>query len=163
MMNTTSPKRYFTVEDVNQRLPLMRAIVADIVALHATLSERRELLRRVRQPHSTTSRERDEDNLHEEELRDVERELEVGERQLQAFERELSQLGGELLDPATGWVEFPAMLDGREVCLSWKHGEEEIAFWHEVGAEPQQRKSLLEGMISHERRTEETEPGPADV
>lgn len=29
-----------------------------------------------------------------------------------------------------GLVDFPAVIDGREVLLCWKEGESEVAFWH---------------------------------
>ena len=31
-----------------------------------------------------------------------------------------------------GLVDFPAVLDGREVYLCWRLGEESVGFWHEL-------------------------------
>jgi hypothetical protein len=31
-----------------------------------------------------------------------------------------------------GLVDFPSLLEGEEVCLCWKLGEERIAFWHGI-------------------------------
>ncbi len=31
-----------------------------------------------------------------------------------------------------GLVDFPAILDGKEVFLCWQYGEEEVLFWHPV-------------------------------
>ncbi len=47
-MNTASRKRLFTVEEANQRLPLVRLIVTDIVKLYEDVQERRERLSHVR-------------------------------------------------------------------------------------------------------------------
>jgi hypothetical protein len=33
-----------------------------------------------------------------------------------------------------GLLDFPTTLDGRWVYLCWRHGEPEVAFWHEVDA-----------------------------
>ena len=33
-----------------------------------------------------------------------------------------------------GLVDFPHLKDGREVCLCWKLGEDDIHFWHERDA-----------------------------
>lgn len=33
-----------------------------------------------------------------------------------------------------GLVDFPHWMKDREVCLCWRHGEEDIRFWHEVEA-----------------------------
>ena len=33
-----------------------------------------------------------------------------------------------------GLVDFPSLMDGREVYLCWREGETEIDFWHDVDA-----------------------------
>jgi hypothetical protein len=47
-------------------------------------------------------------------------------------------------DINTGLLDFPAMRDGHEVYLCWKHGEGEIAFWHEIDAGFAGRRSIDE-------------------
>jgi len=37
-------------------------------------------------------------------------------------------------DLQRGLVDFPAVLDGREVFLCWEQDEEDIEFWHELEA-----------------------------
>jgi hypothetical protein len=37
-----------------------------------------------------------------------------------------------LRDIDRGLVDFPALLDGREIYLCWEVGEDEVAFWHEL-------------------------------
>ncbi|MEK6711078.1 MAG: DUF2203 domain-containing protein [Nitrospinota bacterium] len=44
----------------------------------------------------------------------------------------LRENGVELKNLATGLVDFPAMRQGRAVCLCWRMEEETIAHWHEV-------------------------------
>jgi hypothetical protein len=46
----------------------------------------------------------------------------------------LRGLGVELKDLNAGLVDFPARFQGREVYLCWRHGEERIAYWHELDA-----------------------------
>ena len=41
----------------------------------------------------------------------------------------------ESISGSEGMVDFPAVFEGRRVCLSWKLGESEVLYWHEVGAE----------------------------
>ncbi len=36
----------------------------------------------------------------------------------------------ELRDPATGLVDFPATIGGRDAYLCWRLGEPEVAHWH---------------------------------
>ncbi len=40
--------------------------------------------------------------------------------------------GAQIKDINIGLLDFPALKDGREVCLCWKYGETDIAYWHEV-------------------------------
>ncbi len=40
----------------------------------------------------------------------------------------------QVKDLQRGLVDFPAMLDGREVFLCWEQDEEDIEFWHELDA-----------------------------
>lgn len=147
-MNTPadSSKKYFTVEEANRRLPLVRAIIEDIVALFQDVHERKERLLRIRQ----TSRggSQNEPNAYEEEVDQIERDLEKDIQKLDDFVQELRDLGVELKDYANGLVDFPTLIDGREAYLCWKRGEEEIAYWHELDAGFQGRQSLLAKSVS---------------
>jgi hypothetical protein len=40
----------------------------------------------------------------------------------------------QVKDLQRGLVDFPAILDGREVFLCWEQDEEDIEFWHELEA-----------------------------
>jgi hypothetical protein len=41
-------------------------------------------------------------------------------------------MGIEVKDIDMGLVDFRSNMDGREVYLCWKLGEEHISFWHEL-------------------------------
>ena len=45
---------------------------------------------------------------------------------------ELSERGIVVRDIDRGLIDFPAVLDGREVYLCWHLGEEGIGFWHGI-------------------------------
>jgi hypothetical protein len=51
-------------------------------------------------------------------------------RLLETIERS----GIVLRDIDRGLVDFPAMIDGREVYLCWELGEDEVGFWHDMDA-----------------------------
>jgi hypothetical protein len=59
---------------------------------------------------------------------------EVGEAFLEVRARlaELSELGLVVRDIDRGLVDFPAIVDGREVYLCWQLDEDEVAFWHDL-------------------------------
>lgn len=133
-------RRLFTVEEANQRLPLVRVIVQDIVDLFRDVQQRRERLATVQQLHTEgTSSSR----LHSEELEQIEDELERDEEKLGDFIRELRELGVEFKDPVLGLVDFPSQMDDRIVYLCWKLGEPEVQFWHELEAGFSGRQDLL--------------------
>lgn len=41
-----------------------------------------------------------------------------------------SDAGIQIKSLEEGLVDFPAVIDGRQVLLCWKEGETEVAFWH---------------------------------
>ncbi|HTU92326.1 MAG TPA: DUF2203 domain-containing protein [Gemmataceae bacterium] len=122
-------KRFFTVAEANNALPLVRAIVQDITQLAHELRERHERLARLK----PGDRFRLSD-AHEEELRQVQTELERGQVRMEEYVRELAQLGVELKEYFIGLIDFPSLLNGRPVYLCWRLGEPEVAHWHELEA-----------------------------
>lgn len=136
-----SSVRYFTVEEANRALPLVRRIVQDIVELYNDLHRRRERLvaLRSRQGHVT----RGPDDPYEAEVLQMESDLEQDVERLQEYVDELRQIGAELKDPFTGLVDFRTIVDGREAYLCWRLGEDEITAWHELDAGYEGRRSLL--------------------
>jgi hypothetical protein len=44
----------------------------------------------------------------------------------------VEQAGIVLRDIDRGLVDFPAVLDGREVYLCWELGEDDVAYWHDL-------------------------------
>ena len=51
---------------------------------------------------------------------------------LDALIHKIQDMGVIIKDINTGLLDFPAIKDGREVYLCWKHGEGDIAYWHEI-------------------------------
>jgi len=141
-----SVKSLFTVEEANQRLPLVRAIVSDIVALYSDVDERRDRLNRVRQAYGAGPDSSQ--TAYSEEMDEIEKELDQDVSRLEGYLGELTELGVELKDPVKGLIDFPTTMEGRPAYLCWKLGEEEIAFWHERDAGFQGRQSLFEGSLT---------------
>jgi hypothetical protein len=79
-------------------------------------------------------------------------------RELTALNHDLQELGRrgcEVKDLDGGIVDFPALLEGREVCLCWRLGETLISHWHEVdagfrGRQPIEAEHRFEEGISRE-------------
>lgn len=132
-----APTKIFTVEEANARLPLVRAIVADVMQLAAELSDRRERLSRL-----SRGRSGDASDVYQAEVEHVERELEKDSDRLGDFLRELLELGVEPKSASAGLVDFPAIIDGKLAYLCWKYDEPEVLFWHELDAGFAGRQSL---------------------
>lgn len=50
--------------------------------------------------------------------------------QMQAAVVQVDALGIVLRDIETGMIDFPALIDGRQVWLCWRLGETDVAHWH---------------------------------
>ena len=46
----------------------------------------------------------------------------------------IEQSGIVLRDIDRGLVDFPAVIDGREIYLCWELGEDEVGYWHDMDA-----------------------------
>ena len=136
-------KKYFSVEEANHALPLVRSIVGDIVSFHTDLHARSDRLQAVKRRNSALRGSMPPE--FNEELAQMEIDLDRDAEKLQGFIAELEALGVELKDLSKGLVDFPGLIDGREVCLCWMQGESEVAFWHEVNAGFMGRQSLMAG------------------
>ncbi len=124
-----SRRTTFTPEEANATLPLVGAIVGDMVRLAQDVMERRERLSFLMNRKGPESGE-----FYRDELAQVQAELEEDAARLQEYVRELTDLGVEPKSAAEGLVDFPSEMDGRKVYLCWRLGEPEVLFWHELSA-----------------------------
>ena len=111
-------RRFFTVEQANRALVLVRRIVRDVLNDYQLVLDLQEML---------------EDRQHNNadgDVRDLQRQIIERVERLQGFSDELIDIGAEVKDWTTGVVDFPAVAAGREVRLCWRYGEEAIAYWH---------------------------------
>ena len=117
-------RRYFTVEDANRTLPLVRRIVNDIVEDYRRWKDavhRYELLAGA----PTAETDPTPGELHDE----IER---IAER-IAGYIDELSAIGCLFKGFDDGLVDFYGKRDGRDVFLCWKLGEPAVEHWHEIG------------------------------
>ena len=114
--------KFFTVDEANQTLPLVRRIVDDIVSTHQRLLAQIDEYRAY-DPDAEVLRAR---------RRELEEEMRELTDRVNGFVAELEELGAEFKGFEEGLVDFHGMLDGREVLLCWKLGEESVEWWHEL-------------------------------
>lgn len=118
----------FTVDEANKALPLVKAIVGDIVRQFETVNNLKHRLSSVK-----GERPRLANDPYAEETAQSRAELESEEIQLATYIDELSRLGVELKGP-DGLCDFPSLRDGREIYLCWRLGEPQVTHWHEKNA-----------------------------
>jgi hypothetical protein len=131
-------RKYFTVDEANKALPLVRMIVGDIVRQYRVVEDLQQRLSMV-----SHDRRRPTKDLYAEELAQSQAELDAEEAKLTTYIEELKRLGVELKGP-DGLCDFYAIMDGREVFLCWRLGEPEVSHWHELDAGFAGRQPLTE-------------------
>jgi hypothetical protein len=121
-------RRYFTVEEANKALPLVRMIVGDIVRQYRVVEDLQQRL-------SVVAREkrRPSNDFYSEELAQSQAELDAEETKLRTYIDELRRLGVEFKG-ADGLCDFYSIMDDREVFLCWRLGEPEVRYWHDLDA-----------------------------
>lgn len=112
-MNTET--KYFTPAEAKRTLPLVKKIVADI------LSTAKEIKL-----------------LAEEYEGDIEKDPQFIKliNEVNSFLKELEDIGCYFKDSnfSIGLVDFPSIIDNREVYLCWRSDEEDILYYHEINA-----------------------------
>jgi hypothetical protein len=115
--------KYFTPEEAESTLPLVRQIVKDIL---------------------NTAREM---RLFAEDIEGKVEENPVIQKMaenINGFMKELEEIGCLYKDWnfTIGLVDFPAILDGREIYLCWRSDEDNIMFYHEIDKDFSERKMI---------------------
>jgi len=109
----------------------------DIDAANARLPEVGDLLTLLRDQRAELIRLRDEaaaEDIDETELRRLRLRMQGIIDQMQAAVGRIDSLSISLRDIETGLIDFPALVNGRQVCLCWRLGEDAIGWWHELSA-----------------------------
>lgn len=121
-------RKYFSLEEANKALPLVKAIASDIVRQYRLVEDLQQRLSGVRRdPRRASS------DVYSEELAQSQSELEAEEEKLRTFIEELKNLGVELKSE-DGLCDFRSRRDGRDIYLCWRLGEPEVMYWHELDA-----------------------------
>ena len=136
--------KYFSVEEANKAMPLVKAIVADIVRQFEVVNVLKQRLAGLQ-----GERRKPSNDAYAEETAHSQAELDGEESKLATYIDELTKLGVELKGP-DGLCDFPSLRDGREVYLCWRLGEPQVTHWHEkntgfAGRQPVDRPSSKTG------------------
>lgn len=105
--------KYFTPQEANKTLPLVKKIVKDILDTAFQIRTIAESLG---------------GNIERN------REIEQYNTQMNYYMRELEEIGCSYKDWnfQIGLVDFPAMIEGEEVLLCWRSDEDSVKFYHGI-------------------------------
>lgn len=133
-------KRYFTLEEANRTLPLVRRIVQDIVDEYG---EWKGALGRYEAVAG-----RDQGNIGEsEEAAALRTEVDEIAQRINEFIEELKQIGCVLKGFDDGLVDFHSTVDDRDIFLCWRLGETEVSHWHEIDTGFAARRSVVPEVV----------------
>lgn len=126
---------YFSIEEAEHALVLVRPVVQDIVSKMALAQNL----------HAQVGSEKNNTNANEISLLEKLRVIEKLLNEVEYHMAELGKIGCELRDVKTGIVDFPSIQNGRPVFLCWMLGETKITSWHEPHENFTHRKKLTDG------------------
>lgn len=125
-------KRFFTVEEARQLLPSLKELMGQVMVISHRLEEYREVVHQLAESASSNTGGPEGTAYLEIVI------------SLQNCLTQLQETGCVLKSLQDGLIDFPHLKEGREICLCWKYGEEDIQFWHEVDEGFAGRTPLLE-------------------
>ena len=134
-------RKYYTLEEANKTLPLLRVILRDVTSLAAELRGQYERLVRLQETDGL-------DLAHKEEVQQLVEEFERGQERMREYERELEKLDVELQDHNVGLIDFWSLQNGKEVYLCWKLDEPEVAHWHDLNSGFAGRRKIAQKVLN---------------
>ena len=114
--------RYFSLSEANEALKTIRPLMDEVQVI------REKIL--ADQPEAWPAIEKSAGNGGNKVLSKMVQDFE----RLDALIHRILDTGAQIKDINIGLLDFSAIRNGREVYLCWKHGEDDITFWHEVDA-----------------------------
>jgi len=114
--------RYFTLQEANETLSIVRPLMDEVQSIRQKILEI--------QPEAWPAIAKSAGNGGNRALSNMVQDFE----RFDALIHRIQETDVLIKDVNLGLLDFPALKDGREVYLCWQYGEGEIAFWHEVEA-----------------------------
>jgi hypothetical protein len=122
--------KYFTVEEANQVVLIIRPLVRQLMQLRQSVQ--------ARQPEAWPALEKAAGNGGNKASSKIALEFVEMESLVQAIQG----TGAIVKDLDGGLIDFLTIRQGREVYLCWQYGEEEIRYWHDIETGFSGRKPL---------------------
>jgi hypothetical protein len=142
--------RFYDLDDANARLPELREILGslrdqrgELIRLRDQVLERQEAVEAGSGRAAEIAGESGE-AVSDAELRLIRLRMQGVIDQMQAGVARIDALGIALRDIESGLIDFPALVSGRQVCLCWRLGEDDVEWWHEMTSGFSGRQPLID-------------------
>lgn len=139
-------RKVLSIDEANARLPLVRAIVADIRPLFAELLPLKDRFAELR-AHRRRRGGKSAAASYRDEIAELEADIDRLVGRFEELSDELRQADGIAADPADGVVEFHGRLEpGAEnpaVWLGWTDGDDAVSYWRPLESEADVRHELV--------------------
>jgi len=112
--------RYFTTEQANEALVVIKPMVAEILEIRQIILEQ--------QPDIWPSLQKAVGNGGSKAASQVALEF----ARMDTLVRQIQASGALLKDLNIGLLDFPSLREGREVYLCWRYGEDSVQYWHDL-------------------------------
>jgi len=122
-------KKYYTLREANELLPALRQSLEEIQRIKGQFNDKYEQLHKLK-VEGAENAAGGLASAREDERFMLECELEFLQIEAKAHIQSFEMNGVELKDIDFGLIDFPALVDGEEVLLCWKQGEERITHYH---------------------------------
>jgi hypothetical protein len=119
--------KLFTLAEANRTLPLVKRVVADIMAAYPDWKDL------VAQYELVAAQARPDWGESAEQIA-LKARIDAVATKINGFLQELEQVGCEFKGFDQGLVDFHGRLEEREILWCWKVGEERIGHWHDLDA-----------------------------
>ena len=132
--------RFFDIDDANAALTEVGPILATLADQRAELIRLRDRTIAAMSPTGVGGAA----EIDVEEGRRIRLRMQGIVDQMAAAVARIDALGITLRDIEHGLIDFPALVDGRQVWLCWQLGEDAVQHWHELDTGFGSRRPLIE-------------------
>lgn len=140
--------RFYDIDDANAAVPELEVILGTLAGQRADLVRIRDDVLAMRpDPGAGPASSAPEPTVAAvaaDELRLARLRMQGLVDQMAAGVARIEAMGITLRDIPDGLIDFPALVNGRQVWLCWKRGEPEVGFWHDLGSGFSGRQPLSE-------------------
>ena len=137
--------RFYDIDDANAALVEVAPLLATLADQRAELVRLRDRTLAAHQPAGSAGADLEGDGgIDPAEARRIHLRMQGVIDQMTAAVARIDALGITLRDIQQGLIDFPALVNGRQVWLCWHLGESEVTTWHELEAGIAGRRPLAE-------------------